>query len=475
MKKYRFRYRFLSASLVFLLLIQIVGCSRGDTKETEKVSVEKMEAEEVFNYSFDAIGGSDVMPIMAFYGPATTAHSYNGNSAPNYYTEEFMELIAGTGINVISFNSTKYENHPHLVQTMLENAAKHDVGVIVYDTRINNNTSIEKIDEYINDYSNYRAYCGVFVRDEPYHKEYKPTDNANSYVEDFANVFTNLRELGEFGFGNLFPMGVGTSNDSYGKYVEDYLKLCNPQFLGYDLYPFADENGLKTADEYFNNMFLVREAAAENGIPFMPFVQCGSQWNDSMAHFDTEGYYPQKGQFMWSAGTALACGAKGIQYFTLIQPYYYAYSLTEPYDFQRNGLIGAFGNKTRWYYYAQEMNAQIAAVDHVLMNSVSKGVIASSETVKSNMGTAVKYLMDGTAWRELKDVSGDALVGCFNYQGKTALYVVNYDMKYAQHITLDFVDTYNVTVIQDAEEKHVSEDALTLTLSAGNSALVIFE
>ena len=91
------------------------------------------------------------------------------------------------------------------------------------------------------------------------------------------------------------------------------------------------------------------------------------------------------------------------------------------------------------------------------------------------MGDAGEYLMEGTSWRELKGASGEALIGCFNYQGKTALYVVNYDMEYAQKINLDFVKNCNVTVIQDAKESNISGNNLELTLSAGNSALVVFE
>ena len=474
MRNNKFYYRLLNTILAIILLFQTVGCGQNDKKQDEPVKIEAMEEEKVIRYSFDAIGGPDVMPIIAFYGPATSAHSYDGNSLPNYYTEEFMELIAGTGINIIGYNSTDYNYYPKLVDTMLNYAENNGLGVIVNDSRITNTLYVEQLDEYINDYSHYMAYCGNYIKDEPFHKEYRPTSQTGVSVEDFAELFSSMSELGYFGYGNLFPIGLG-SDEAYDNYIADFIRLCNPQYLSYDYYPFSEENGLKSGEKYFKNIFVIRKAAEEANIPFSAFAQCGSQHNDDMKHFDTEGYYPQKGQFFWNVGTLLACGAKVIQYFTLIQPYYYAYSLTEPYDFQRNGMIGAFGNKTRWYYYAQEMNAQVAAVDHVLMNSVSKGVIASSDTVKAHMGEAASYLMEGTSWRELAGVTGDALVGCFNYQGKTALYVVNYDMEYAQNITLDYVDTYNVTVIQNAEEQYLSGNKLKLTLSAGNSALVVFE
>ena len=67
------------------------------------------------------------------------------------------------------------------------------------------------------------------------------------------------------------------------------------------------------------------------------------------------------------------------------------------------------------------------------------------------------------------------MIGCFNYQGKTALYVVNYDYEYAQDITLHFNEKQNVTVVYDAETSHVSAKDLTLPMQAGHGALIVFD
>ena len=108
------------------------------------------------------------------------------------------------------------------------------------------------------------------------------------------------------------------------------------------------------------------------------------------------------------------------------------------------------------------------------MNSVNKGIIITGEQAKADFGSN-QFLMEGDSWRELAGVQGDTLIGCFNYNGKSALYVVNYDYAYAQNITLDFVDNFKMKVIQDAKTSYVAGDSLELTLSAGNSALVVFE
>ena len=75
----------------------------------------------------------------------------------------------------------------------------------------------------------------------------------------------------------------------------------------------------------------------------------------------------------------------------------------------------------------------------------------------------------------MKDVTGESMVGCFNYLGKSAFYVVNYDTQYAQEITLDFYSNYNMRVIQKAETSYVDTSSLTLTMNAGEGVLVVIE
>ena len=146
-------------------------------------------------------------------------------------------------------------------------------------------------------------------------------------------------------------------------------------------------------------------------------------------------------------------------------------------DFERNGCIGVFGNKNRWYYYTQDIVKHVQVIDEVLMNSVNKGVILSGDKANDDCKYAKDFdcIIEGKSWRELTDVSGDAMVGCFNYQGKTAFYIANYDQEYAQDIQLTFNATHKLTVIQDAETSYVSGNTLTLKMRAGDGALVIVE
>lgn len=475
MKKFNLIKRAISGALLCVMATSLVGCS--GTKSVAEI--EPMKEETPAKYGLDVLGGDDVMPIMGFYAMEVSEKSWNANELPDNYTDEMFALIKESGVNLINPIIGNYATVPQYTNKMLELAGKYDLGIIVMDKRfLDPELSVEQVDSYINDYSNYKSFAGVYLDDEPGAPYFRDHENGTN-IDEMTEIAANLNELGYFFYGNLLGMqGQANYTESdvatYYRYVSEWADTVHPKVLMYDRYIFGNNNGLDLAETYFKTMETHRRVAEENDIPFWVYIECGNQWNDAKNRFDSTDYYPSQGEFYWNVGTTLAFGAKGIMYFPLIQPSYFAYAKTELFDFQRNGLIGAWGNKTRWFHYAKAMNAQIAAVDEILMNSVNKGVIASGDVAKEDLADCM-YLMEGTSWRELTGVSGDAMIGCFNYQGKTALYVVNYDTEYAQKINLDFADTYNLTVIQDAETSHVSRDNLELTFQAGGSALVVFE
>jgi len=73
----------------------------------------------------------------------------------------------------------------------------------------------------------------------------------------------------------------------------------------------------------------------------------------------------------------------------------------------------------------------------------------------------------------LKSVAGDAFVGCFDYHGKTALYVVNYDMEQPQSIALQFDGACDLQMVKEAESQDLHAEALTLDMFAGEGVLLV--
>lgn len=466
--------------LAITVAVGAVGCSATQGKEVHtETKIEKMEAETPAKFGFNAIGGTDVMPIMGFFSPVVSSVSWNANPMPDYLSDDMFNLMNECGINVIGPGLTDYINVPNFVIRMLEQGEKHGIGVLVSDHRIMDETlSIEEVDSYINEYANYSSFVGMHLVDEPATNYFRTRVDGIS-IDQYDEIYKNIHDLGYYAHTTLLGMenreGYTESDvKNFHKYINEWVNSCEPEVLVYDRYIYYGNEGMKYAKTYFKTMEGFRSAAEEQNVPFWVTVEAGQQFNDAKEYFDSEEYYPSQGEFYWNVGTILAFGAKGLMYFPMIQPTWFAYAKTDMFDFQRNGLIGAWGNKTRWFCYAKDMNAQIAAIDDVLMNSVNKGVIASGELAQEHLSDC-KYLMEGTSWRELTGVSGDAMIGCFNYQGKTALYVVNYDTEYAQKINLDFADNYNIRVVQNAETEYLSCDNLELTFAAGDSALIVFE
>lgn len=461
--------KIISFAIVGSVCMALPAC--GTTGE-QKVGV--MKPEEVYSVSFDFLGGDEVMPISGYYGPTITEYSFDGQSLPNYFTDEIFQTISECGVNLINHSYTDYNKAPDLAKQMLELGEKHNVGVCVYDYVVNHpaegtETDLNVLDERIANYSDYPAFCGVYVVDEPGNDSYHTTPGHS--IERYASTLKKLKTLDVFAYGNLFPVWQEEEHEVYKNYIEEYCKTCDPQYLSFDYYLW-DEGRSKSG--YFYNVDIIRHYAEENKIPFWVYVQAGGQWNDEMAHFDSKELYPTEGQLLWNVNTALAYGTKGIKYFPLIQPHYFAYAETTDFDFQRNGLLGAWGNKTQWWYYAKTANEQIAAVDAVLMKSVNKGVIVSGEEAKKDTKN-LEFVMQDAEWRELDDIDGNAMIGCFNYQGKSAFYVVNYEDSYKQKIKLQFKDTYKMSVTQKAEESKISADILELDLDAGEGVLIVIE
>lgn len=462
----------LSVVLAALLLTgSLCGCQ--SQKETV---IEPMELEEVYSYSFDIIGGSDVMPLLGYWGPKVSDWSEDGAAMVETMNDETFQMIADAGVNIIEYTESVPSSVGKPVHQMLDFGEKYGIGIFVNDYRIReaygeNSISVEKMLEYMSDYMNHPAYAGMFLADEPGSERYSLWEgNKISYFPDLYDKLQ--RQIGTFTSMNLLPITDMERKDDYISYVEEYLETIKPTVLSYDKYPFETANRGRE-DEYFWNLGLMREYAIKHKIPLWSAMQCGDQWNLTT---DTEKYWPNEGEFNWQVNTNLAFGTKGVQYYSLLEYPGSAEAETEMFDTYRSGLIGVLGNKTQWWYYAQKVNQHIASIDHILMNSVNKGVLATGKDSKwATSMCSDKTMLEGSSWRELADVKGDALVGCFNYQGKTALYVVNYSTEYAQNMELSFVDKYNVTVFEEAKASHYNAKELTLDMQPGEGILVVFE
>lgn len=481
MRKIKWSRMICTAIAISMLTGILAGCQK---KPEEQVTINPMEAKQSNAISFDFIGGKDVMPIGGYYGPYLSRDGEAAQTPPDYNSEEFWQMIAECGLNLVSYSRMNYGDYPDQVVDALKKAEKYKIASVVYDYRLiqmalDNNTTLADVTERVSNYMHYPAFAGVYLVDEPGTSFFGASSNKERRVETYESIAAMLnQEIGLFTYTNAHPSGTDeTLFKNYERYIREFCRVLQPRYLSFDRYPF-DRQQEGYMDRYFYDLSVVRKVAKENNLPFWTYIQAGSQWTDTSGkeRFDSDGYYPNEGEFDWNVNVALAFGTQGINYFPIIQPYYFAYAESTPFDFERNGLIGAWGNKNRWYYYAQDMNKHIRAIDEVLMNSVNEGVLVSGEQATKDMKLAKdnNVLLEGTSWRELKSVTGDAMIGCFNYQGRTALYVVNYSTEYAQKVDLTFHDSYDWTMVQQAETKKFTGSDVRLDMLPGEGILLVF-
>lgn len=483
--------RLIAGLLVASLCMTMAGCSEnGKTHvETSKATIESMEPEKSNAISFSLIGGKDVMPIAGYYSSMSSIYSIDGNSMVDDLTDEYYQMIADCGVNLITSPQIDYHTAPSTVMKMLDLGEKYGIATCVKDStltgidgKVNSDLTLEEASARISEYSRHPAFAGVFLYDEARSPYYVPSDGTHdlSVYADMSKVL--VEDLDVWCYMN--SLGWVRPNDfaMFEKYMEEYCSTQSLKNISATHYPFKD-TGILEGDHYLLTKMTYLYYSLKYDVPWWSFIQAGGQWNDTQNYFYSIDLYPNESQFNWNVHTSLAFGATGIHYFPLSQPYFFAYETEETFDFERNGLIGAWGNKNQWYYYAQNVNKHIAVIDEVLMNSVCKGIMVTGKTSKSDMQKANEtrdiseygLLIEGNAWRELADVSGDAVIGCFNYQGKTALYVANYSYEYAQKIDLTFVSDCKVKMVQNANTSYVEGKGITLDMPAGDGVLLVFE
>lgn len=427
----------------------------------------------------------NVMPIGGFFGP------YRGTDKNGTYrdlvTDDVFAKIQDIGVNLIVASPTSWNatGSSDTITKSLYLAEKYGIGVYVTDYSLLNKSNAAAS---LGLYSNFTSFKGIHLIDEPTTASFYGNGASANTLLSYAGAATQLNRYTNLnGYINLYGMNYVWANaagkdatEYYNTYLDEYLDATNARHLSYDTYAFT-----VARRTYFTNLKVTRRKSLEKDIPFWGFVQAGSNFNDAQTDLDTsaDNNRPTKGEFLWNVNTTLAYGAKGIEYFTLIQPSYYAYaSSADKYDYERNGLIAANGELTKWGGYAKKANAQIAAVDEVLMNATSVAVLATGSDLQTCTG------ISQTGYGKLKSIDiptkslgyaedGEgALVGVFDYQGKEVYYVVNNDMTGTQTITLNFTESVSYYTIQNAVKASGSGTKLTLTeLPAGEAVLVVLE
>lgn len=454
--------------------------------------------------TFEYLGGSDVMPIGGFYGPYASGGSLDGNERADLLSNDVFKAIADAGVNMIVYGKDMWmgEDGGDTANLVLDRCEENGIGYFMQSEWIENQLggktepyavdkmalkttagkeTLQRILDKMTGNGTRKCVLGIHAKDEPFVHE---INNLEVLKDVFYNKIDN--NYGLTLFGNSLGRWSGkstlfntTAAITYDEYLEKFFSKSAFQMFSATQYPFSSANTSEASlTKYlFDNLAFYRELALEQNIPHWRMLQAGGQWNDAAAWIPSVEPYQNEAELLFDVNMSLAYGVKAIQYFTLVQPLHFAYATGETYDYERNGLIGANGNITRWYYYAQRANRQIQAIDEYLMNSASVGVIVHGSTARKFIvenGEPNDTVFKENKYKELTGIQGDdCVIGCFDYKGGTALYVVNYSRLKKADVLLKFSDKYRYTVIQRADVADVVGTNIPLTLDMGEGALIV--
>lgn len=459
----------------------------------------------VYARSYEFLGGEDVMPIGGFYAPYASGGSRDGNDAANFLSDDIFQKISECGVNMMFFSVDRWtegEANNSLVDT-INLCEKYGIGYFIDSFYVLNQLGTRTEDyplenmplateegklrlaamiDDMTDGGTKKSVLGILGTDEPFTSQ---MDNL-SVLHDAFYGLDNTEGMDIYINAIGYWAGVNTLYGysdpiAYDQYILQYFEQVQPAMLSVTQYPFNEKQTPveRVVELLFDRLSVYRKYANQYEVPFWRMLQAGGQWNDLAQWIDSVEPYPSEGEMLLDVNASLAYGAKAIQYFPLIQPLHFSYQTGGTYDYQnRNGLIGADGNLTRWYYYAKRANEQIKAIDEYLMHAANMAVIIHGDRAVEDIvtnGLPGTEVTTRGKFRQLTSVAGgDCIVGCFDYYGGTALYVVNYSTTECTDVTLTFDrEDYRYRVIQRAVSCDVVGGEIPLTLDAGEGALIV--
>jgi hypothetical protein len=298
--------------------------------------------------------------------------------------------------------------------------------------------------------------------------------NSIGFWEGETNV-SNTFTGGGWTFEEYYFTGKSGSADGDSYDIPGYLST-GVKMISSTQYPIqsAERN-----DEGFSNWFqklaILIDESYKYGAPYWRMMQAGGEFYRA----NPVPLYPTEGQWMLDYNSALAFGCKAIQYYELCGDKGHNTNQDGSLAFDKTGMVGVDGKVNQWWYYAKNANKQLREIDHVLMHATNVGMLAHGEQADAMLGEL--NLRDGgtkriagDSWRQLKSIKGDdVIVGCFDYKGGTALYVVNSNVEEDADATLKFNDKYRYEITQRGSMVDVVGTKIPLTLAPGEGALIV--
>ena len=249
--------------------------------------------------------------------------------SPPPATDEHLARVAAEGYNLM-----------WLPAESLDVAARHHLRAMLSSDLLRPETLDDpvkrgELDALIERVKKHPALEAYFITDEPGAGAFPGLGKLVAYLRErdpehlaYINLFptyANEQQLGvsadaaaraKVGLPDNYA-GVGANDKAvlrYREHLKQFVATVQPDLISYDHYHF-----LKHADgtdmdgkQYFLNLALIRQAALEDGRPFLNIIQADT--------IEKSWRMPKANEVRWLAFTTMAYGGRGISYFTYWGP-----------------------------------------------------------------------------------------------------------------------------------------------------------
>lgn len=248
------------------------------------------------------------------------------------------------------------------MSNMLSLANDRSLGGLIIDQRLIDATSgsnvAANVDAAVASYKSAAGLRYYGIVDEP----------SAARFADLAVVVQALKEKDPDhpAYINLFPDYATTDQlgtASYSEYVSQFVSTVHPSLLSFDYYPFLHNGDDRVS--YFQNLDIIRDAALENNIPFIVWIQSfggGDAPNSNI--WRKPNFYEKRLQAM----VTLAYGAKGIGWFR------YWFGAGDFSTGMTDGVVNGTGGKTSQYEEVSSINTDMRAAAKYLGSATSTAV-----------------------------------------------------------------------------------------------------
>lgn len=392
------------------------------------------------------VGQEDSRQIKEWRQPEfilSTFHALGGD------TVRYDDLLAKTrdaGINLVELTFLPLEK----LTAALRAAERVGVQVLAEDLSSISGVgdkypafSEETVRNTVNALKGSPVLAGYYIWDEPYEKDFHKTRELRDLVKKY--------DAKRLAFSVIFPSyGVYTwekgdyqwSDNSYPRYVDNYLKTVDPEVMSFDYYPFRanrDSTSLLNND-LWRDFGYVRKKAMEYNKPLWFYFQAIGMQKEEKSIMDI----PRISAQMYAA---LAYGVRGLSYYN-----------------SAGALLDGEGNRTVLYEELKRLNRNIRYLGDFLLDKQSEHIYHTGIAPGNN---ALYYLDAMTDSNLLEDAPANLVIGVFRGTGSTRyLLVANKNHLSETSGELRFRQPVDMDILDPAAQRHTVKTVIRKTRSA---------